>query len=75
MNGLVRNYKTANFIQNVIFIAAHSNSINDIYRYIFNKQLTIFGFTLDIHCFRRTGNNNFIAIFNENLIVFYTAHK
>jgi hypothetical protein len=72
MNGLVRNNGTANFLQNIIFIAAHSKLINLIYRYITNKQLTIFGFTLEVNYTKGNGNND---IFDENLIVFYTAHK
>ena len=99
MNGFVRNDSTANFLQQVIFIAAHGNSINDISRYasnthclglrytnqngenlgIINATLasfdtigTSFGFTLDVHYFKENGNND---IFDENLIVFYTAHK
>ncbi|MFQ3306496.1 MAG: hypothetical protein ACI9JT_001754 [Polaribacter sp.] len=99
MNGFVRNDGTANFLQQVIFIAAHGNSINDISRYasnthclglrytnqngqnlgIINAALTSFdtngpsfGFTLDVNYIKGTGNND---IFDENLIVFYTAHK
>ena len=99
MNGFVRNDGTTNFLQQVIFIAAHGNSINDISRYASNEHClglrytnqngenlgiinaaltsfdtddTSFGFTLEVNYTKGNGNND---IFDENLIVFYTAHK
>jgi hypothetical protein len=104
MNGFVRNDGTASFLQQVIFIAAHGNSINDISRYASNQHClglrytnqngdnlgiinatlasfdtnnTSFGFTLNVKYSRGDFSlgNNFTDIFDENLIVFYTAHR
>jgi hypothetical protein len=100
MNGFVRK-DGANFVQNVIFIAAHGNSINDISRYssdehclglrytnqngnnlgIINAALTSFdttvdsfGFTLNVGYIKGPATSN-TDIFNENLVVLYTAYK
>ena len=101
MNGFVRNNGNAPFVQKVIFIAAHGNSINDISRYssdqhclglrytnqngnnlgIINAELTSFdttvgsfGFTLSVTYTKGPTFGN-TDIFNENLVVLYTAYK
>lgn len=108
MNGFVRNNGTAGFLQNVIFIATHGNSMNNISRYsssahclglrysnnngenlgVINAELisfdtnaSNFGFTLNVNYYRGTSDtfansSPFINdIYEENLIVLFTAYK